>query len=422
MYGTTENVRTDVPKEIRPSEPLWKATVDSIPIWERFNSDSDVSEMLGSLMRPLQSSMMGVDLDTICKVDPDETLNKYYHDRNRIEDLVSRLNWRFFNDASIMQERPSYAPLRMLGWWNRCLSDEIDWLVDNGGSVLDPYKTVKTWVPPVKAPPRFWRWEIDSWDGIREVCRQTAIMQGLPDHMVDVMMDVLMSTIDIDDDENDKMDALIDMMKSRPFVGEVLGIDVETTGLNSLRSWLVNAGWLMTDLNDPDGKTWGAASRSYGVPAVRAALGNPTEHISGISTDDLDGLKRIDEDMMSQQDILDVVTSHPYVAHSSNTEDTFFLQNITGYAEAKRDGLIRIIDSRSVSQRLDDYPGKISNRLEDYAKRWGVLPEDGKERHLGLDDSIIMLKALGRNLRNLHGGPDSRTFRDKLIEKEQERT
>ena len=420
MYDS-DDVRTGIPEEIRPSELLWVSTIDSMPIWERFDADPDVGELLGSIMRPLQSSMMGVDLKTMREVDHDDALDLCYRERNRAELLLSRLDRRFFNDAVIMQARPSYAPLRMLGWWNRCLSDEIDWLIGDGGSLADPYGNARSWFPPVKAPPRFWRWEISSWDGIREVCRQTAIMHGLPDHMVDVMTEMMMATIDIDDDDDDKMDALIEMMKSRPFVGEVLGIDVETTGLNPLRSWLVNAGWLMTDLNDPSGKTWGEASRSYGVPTVRAALGNPTEYISGISTDDLNGLKRIDDDVMAQQDILDVVTSHPYVAHSSRTEDSFFVQNVAGYAEAKRDGLIRIIDSRSVSQRLDDYPGKISNKLEDYAKRWGVLPEDGKERHLGLDDSTIMLKALGRNLRSLHGGPDSRTFRDRLVEHEQER-
>lgn len=417
MYDS-DDVRTGIPEEIRPSESLWMSTIDSMPIWERFDADPDVGVLLASIMRPLQSSMMGVDLKTMRKVDHDEALDWCYRERDRAESLLGRLDRRFFNDAVIMQARPSYAPLRMLGWWNRCLSDEIDWLIGDGGSLADPYGNARSWSPPVKAPPRFWRWEISSWNGIREVCRQTAIMQGLPDHMVDVMTEMMMATIDIDDDDDDKMDALIEMMKSRPFVGKVLGIDVETTGLNPLRSWLVNAGWLMTDLNDPAGKTWGEASRSYGVPTVRAALGNPTEYISGISTDDLNGFKRIDDDVMAQQDILDVVTSHPYVAHSSRTEDSFFVQNVAGYAEAKRDGLIRIIDSRSVSQRLDDYPGKISNKLEDYAKRWGVLPEDGKERHLGLDDSTIMLKALGRNLRSLHGGPDSRTFRDRLVEQE----
>lgn len=400
--------------EIRPSEALWSSVVDALPGW-RSIEDRQVSKMLAILPGPVQDSMMGISLAGLGDVDPAAVLPDCYSKRRDLESLIKDLDRRYYEDPIIVQARPSYAPLRLLGWWNRCLSDEIDWLNGDGVVMADPYGKTRPWAPPVKAPPRFWRWEISDWDGVRGVCRQIAVMQGSSEHSVDVMMDVLESSVDLGDADG-VMDALVDLMKARPFVSRVSGIDVETTGLDPLRCWMINAGWLMTDLDDPDGETWGEASRSYGLPKTRSLLGNPTDYISGIKAVDLIGLPRIDEDLMAQQDVLDVVTAHPYVAHSSRTEDSFFRQNITGYAEAKRDGMVKIIDSRAVSQRLDDYPGKISNRLEDYAKRWGVIPEDGRERHLGLDDSKIMLTALGRNLRSIHGGPDSRHYRDALLE------
>lgn len=404
--------RMSIPDEIRPPEILWEATNEAMCGWSEADKEG-TADMMPMLFTPLQTTLMGVDMHSLDKVDTEDTLTRYYQTRHTVETLASRLEDHFFNDPSCVQHRLSYAPVRMLGWWNRCLSDEIDWLLDSGCSLKDPYDVRRPWKQPVQAPPRFWRWELRDDTSLRSVCSQIAVMQGLKDEAADVMLDVLHSIAD-DDDDNSVMDGLVEMMKARKPVGVVVGIDVETTGLKAMRDWLINAGWLLTDLNDPDEKLWGQASRSYGVPRVREVLGNPTEYISGISTIDIAGLKPINDDVTAQKEILDVVTSHPYVAHSSNAEDSFFKQNVAGYAEAKRDGMVRIIDSRSVSQRLDDYPGKISNRLEDYAKHWGVLPENGRERHLGLDDSTIMLKAMGRNLRSLHGGPDSSHYRNEM--------
>lgn len=197
------------------------------------------------------------------------------------------------------------------------------------------------------------------------------------------------------------IDALKKVTLSHKSVGYVLGIDLETSGLNALRDWCLNAGWLWTDLHDSTEKIVGETVQYYGVPETRAKLGNPTENISGITVEELDGLSILEADDNAQKRLLAALTSAPYMAHNAPFEDHWFEQCVNGYSEAKRDGLVRIIDSRKISQRLDYYKGKEDNKLQSYARRWGALDPGEMERHLGLNDSLIMVQAAGRNLRAL---------------------
>ena len=83
--------------------------------------------------------------------------------------------------------------------------------------------------------------------------------------------------------------------------------------------------------------------------------------------------------------------------------------NVAGYAESYRAGKITIIDTLPMSRRWDE--GSIpddehpygNNTLDAYAKRQGALDESKSERHLGLEDTHIMLVAMKHHLGVLHG-------------------
>lgn len=54
------------------------------------------------------------------------------------------------------------------------------------------------------------------------------------------------------------------------------------------------------------------------------------------------------------------------------------------------------------SRRLDPFDGKPSNKLEDYAKRWGAISDDEGERHLGLEDAEVMGVAFARHMQSVY--------------------
>ena len=186
--------------------------------------------------------------------------------------------------------------------------------------------------------------------------------------------------------------------RAAPVVRDVIGIDLETTGLRNTRAWVIDAGWMTMDMagdETPDGER-----RSYGVPDDRHALGNPTEFVSHIDLDDLRGLATLDEDAAAQSELLTLLCSRPYVAHNARFEDSMFMTNVEGYAEARRDGRIVIIDTKKLSQRLDPREAE-GNSLQSYARRWGALAADESERHLGLDDTRVMLVAMRRHMASM---------------------
>ena len=82
--------------------------------------------------------------------------------------------------------------------------------------------------------------------------------------------------------------------------------------------------------------------------------------------------------------------------------------NVAGYAESYRAGNITIIDTLPMSRRWDE--GSIpddehphgNNTLDAYAKRQGALDASKSERHLGLEDTHIMLVAMKHHLGVLH--------------------
>lgn len=201
---------------------------------------------------------------------------------------------------------------------------------------------------------------------------------------------------------HDAIETVYDAHRRHGVVPRAHGVDLETTGLSAAMHYVIDAGWETVDLaasTPADEAITASARRSYGVPPLRALLGNPTRSISGIGTGDLEGLLPLDEDMDAQAELLGMFAAGvPYVAHSAGFEDTAFTLNVDGYADARRAGEASAIDTRKLSRRLD--PGH-HNDLDSYAKRWGALGEDQHERHLGLEDTHIMLDAMRRHLRSL---------------------
>lgn len=420
-----------LPEELRAPENLAGHAYQEASRWNSvFNGENDGPVLNpDEVISPLQDTIRGVPLDELNNGDSEPSkhhyteeqanaiLSDYYDKRAAAEQKMRDLTWKFYSrparDANL-----SYDPIRALGWQTRMLSDEITWMREREGGTLDDPND-KPWVhkPFTSAPPAFWDRDLEH-DGIVKVCRKVTVLQGRSSRDAYSMASSVESSVRAGEDkicasegrdptveESKKLtaDALRSLMKSRSTVGEVVGIDIETTGGSPTRDWVVDAGWLRTDLHDPEEKLYGDNRRSYGVSETRGQLGNPFEELTGISAESLKGKKSLAFDEDAQREILGELTSGvPFVAHNARFEDKFFMQNIEGYAEAKRAGRVKIIDSRDMSQWLDEYDGKKGNSLEQYARRWGTLdPKTDKERHLGFEDSEIMLKAMGRHLRTI---------------------
>ena len=73
--------------------------------------------------------------------------------------------------------------------------------------------------------------------------------------------------------------------------------------------------------------------------------------------------------------------------------------HLPGYAEARREGKIIVIDSRQICRSIDEEVRTLPREsspasLENWARRRGTLAADEAERHLGLDDTDLMLRTM----------------------------
>jgi DNA polymerase III epsilon subunit-like protein len=403
-----------IPNEIHPLDELLEDVERSYDDW--YDVDDSILDF-DDIVTPWQSTIRGTQFQPSAVVpgssdsEANEILASYYDLRMRAEREINCMQNTFFNDAGAVSARLSYGPVRLLGWWVKNMSDEIDWILANGGDLEDPYHADLQRFEFKTAPPAFSSHDLTP-EGVHNICVMAAVLQGRPSSDVQYLEDKIWGNYDrektlagrpltMDDEDILLAGSIRHTITSHRTVGNVVGIDLETTGLKATRAWIIDAGWLRMDLHDREEHEINPTRRSYGVSKTRRIIGNPVETINHVSMDSIADLKPIELDADAQGEILETLSSGvPFVAHSAGIEDAFFRQNVDGYAEAKRDGLVKIIDSRRISQWLDDYDGKQGNHLEQYARRWNALdPETGKERHLGLDDAEIMLKAMGRHLR-----------------------
>lgn len=206
-------------------------------------------------------------------------------------------------------------------------------------------------------------------------------------------------------------------------VDNVMGIDIETTGTDPARVYIIDVGFEymnMVSSRPADapvgyryeqgyyeaGDAYGQSRLSFGVPAGNAALGNPLIlDLTGIDVHERAfGFRMFDEWSEAQIGLLRRLERQPYVAHNARFEHGFFMLNVAGYAESYRAGHITIIDTLPMSRRWDegsipddDHPYG-NNTLDAYAKRQGALGPAQSERHLGLEDTHIMLVAMKHHL------------------------
>ena len=413
---TTNNVsNTTWIDNAKSDAPYWNELVqtdaDALPInWDKISS------------LPLRTgvgfaTVNNVDIDSISGEQAVELLNKDYILRRKLEAVYSSMQRRFIfdHDKKIV---PSFRLARAIAYADRRLNDEIEHLNMRCEQTGVDFESSDDNDALIKEERRgIWKKESSSLNTSKKYEKERAIADNAAKgdkELADKLFNEL-SSYDrkwLPGDE----------------VNKCFGVDIETTGLNEYRDYVLDVGYEYMDVNPsepsivhsdavtdansmyaessytPSG-AYGAGRQMFGMPDDRAKLGNPVAWLTGIEPDTVAGKVPFDEDLNAQHALLAKLESAPYVAHYANYEHKHFMANVDGYAEAYRDGKIIIIDTMSMSKRWDDKTGfedHGSNRLEDYAKRWNVISDDDSERHLGFEDTHIMLVAMKKHLKNLH--------------------
>jgi len=183
-----------------------------------------------------------------------------------------------------------------------------------------------------------------------------------------------------------------------PVSGMVCGVDIETTGRYPDRAYIINVGLQFVAL-----KPKARAKRGYaawcGVPEQYRTEGIPLAEIHKITWADLEGKKPFREDKALQEALLQALTSYPYLAHNAAFEDSWFLLQLDGYAEARKAGRVVVVDTRDICRRIDPEVRMLPHdshpaALESWARRRKTLKKNQKERHLGLEDVDLMIRTV----------------------------
>ena len=197
-------------------------------------------------------------------------------------------------------------------------------------------------------------------------------------------------------------DALREQYLAGPVGGAITGVDLETTGADPLRGYIINTGWESMALSVGATPT-GARSSMSGLPGLYERTGIPFTQVHHITWQDVAGHPAFRQDHALQAALLSELRKRPYMAHNAVFEDTWLMMNLEGYAEARKSGEILPIDSMTICRLLDPdvrHPERGSGpyKMENWARRRGVLAPDENERHLGLDDADLMLVTARREL------------------------
>lgn len=185
---------------------------------------------------------------------------------------------------------------------------------------------------------------------------------------------------------------------AKPIKGTVLGIDIETTSRDPDRGYIVNVGWQLMDLTST-GEPRDGQAVFPGIPEMYAEQGVPLERIHHITWDIVSGHTPFREDRELQKTLLKLMQTYPYMAHNAAFEDSWFTLHLDGYAEGRKAGKIVPIDTRDICRRLDGEVATLPREsspasLENWARRRGTLSAEANERHLGLDDTDLMLRTV----------------------------
>lgn len=180
--------------------------------------------------------------------------------------------------------------------------------------------------------------------------------------------------------------------------GTVLGIDIETTSTSPDRGRIINVGWEIMDLAH-GAEPHDAGSVNCGLPEMYAERGVPLTEIHHITWADIASEQEFRQNEELQKELLSLLCTYPFMAHNAAFEDAWFTLNLNGYAEARKAGKIIPIDTREMCRALDPEVRRMSwdqhpATLENWARRRGTLADDDVERHLGLEDTDLMLRTV----------------------------
>lgn len=183
-----------------------------------------------------------------------------------------------------------------------------------------------------------------------------------------------------------------------PVSGPVVGFDIETTGVDPERGYIINIGFAFMELGAGAAPHDGHAAY-YTLPDVYESRGVPLERIHHITWPDIAGKPLFRKDERAQEALLSMFTTLPLVAHNAAFEDSWLMLHLNGYAEARKAGRISLVDTRDICRRLDPEVKMLPREsapasLENWARRRGTLAADEVERHLGLDDVFLMLRTM----------------------------
>ncbi len=190
---------------------------------------------------------------------------------------------------------------------------------------------------------------------------------------------------------------------SKPAKGTFVGIDIETTSNSPDRGYIVNVGWEFIDLAE-GAAPYDGESYFCGLPDQYEETGVPLSEVHKITWADVEGKLPFREDVELQKKLLKALTKKPFMAHNAAFEDAWFLLHLPGYAEARKAGKIVPIDTRDICRALDPEVKFMSweahpASLEAWSQRRGTLAADESERHLGLDDTDLMLRTVMAELK-----------------------
>ena len=184
----------------------------------------------------------------------------------------------------------------------------------------------------------------------------------------------------------------------KPIKGCVLGIDIETTGRAPERGYIINVGWEIMEMTS-DATPHDAEAHYCGLPEMYREAGVPLADIHHIEWADIDGKIPFCQNTALHKTLLKLMKKYPYMAHNAAFEDSWFMMHLPGYAELRRAGKIIPIDTRQICRSIDEEVRTLPREsapasLENWARRRGTLAADADERHLGLEDTDLMLRTV----------------------------
>lgn len=174
----------------------------------------------------------------------------------------------------------------------------------------------------------------------------------------------------------------------------IIGVDIETNSLSPRGGRIIELG---VSVRDNKGKEIKKIARLHGISKrAKIGMGTGAEDIHGISMSDIEGKDPFSEPRY-QERLLETFKSGILVAHNAIYEDNWFRVHLRGYAEARDNGEIQIIDTMVLSRNL--IPGMDNHKLESFVKYNGF---DYVDAHRAYNDTAMMCDALFAFTRNLH--------------------